>query len=146
MKNSLASDTPFQEGSLPKLLQIKNKSSNVKMYQTRLPIDWIVEAEESSSSSEEYEEEVKRGRPVQPLQWTRVKSLKLIKEQKLMVYDGTKDLAFDKNLKVIRKQAKVDGGEFVFDPDSLKEEAKTFSVEGSRLSQDELLEYGKLAT
>ena len=116
------------------------------MYQTRLPIDWIVEAEESSSSSEEYEEEVKRGRPVQPLQWTRVKSLKLMKEQKLMVYDGTKDLAFDKNLKVIRKQAKVDGGEFVFDPDSLKEEAKTFSVEGSRLSQDELLEYGKLAT
>ena len=146
MKNSLASDTPFQEGSLPKLLQIKNKSSNVKMYQPRLPIDWIVEAEESSSSSEEYEEEVKRGRPVQPLQWTRVKSLKLMKEQKLMVYDGTKDLAFDKNLKVIRKQAKVDGGEFVFDPDSLKEEAKTFSVEGSRLSQDELLEYGKLAT
>ena len=40
----------------------------------------------------------------------------------------------------------MEGGEFVFDPDSLKEEAKTFSVEGSRLSQDELLEYGKLAT
>ena len=34
----------------------------------------------------------------------------------------------------------------MFDPDSLKEEAKTFSVERSRLSQDELLEYGKLAT
>ena len=46
---------------------------------------------------------MKRGRPVQPLQWTRVKSLKLMKEQKLMIYDGTKDLAFDKNLKMIRK-------------------------------------------
>ena len=116
------------------------------MRQTRLPIDWIVEAEESSSSSEEYEEEVKRGRPVQPLQWTRVKSLKLIKEQKLMVYDGTKDLAFDKNLKVIRKQAAVDGGEFLFDPSSFKEEARTFSIESSKLSQEELLKFGKLAT
>ena len=34
----------------------------------------------------------------------------------------------------------------MFDPDSLKEEAKTFSVETSRLDQEELLEYGKLAT
>ena len=83
---------------------------------------------------------------MQPLQWTRVKSLKLIKEQKLMVYDGTKDLAFDKNLKVIRKQAAVDGGEFLFDPSSLKEEARTFSIESSKLSQEELLKFGKLAT
>ena len=34
----------------------------------------------------------------------------------------------------------------MFDPDSLKEEAKTFSVETSKLSYDELLEYGKLAS
>ena len=58
------------------------------MRQTRLPIDWIIEAEESSSSSSELEEEVKRGRPKHSLQWTRVKSLTLIKEQRLMVFDG----------------------------------------------------------
>ena len=51
-----------------------------------------------------------------------------------MVYDGTKDLAWDKNLKVIRKEANVQGGEFVFDPDSLKEEAKTFKLETHRIS------------
>ena len=52
---------------MPNKLHIKSKLNNNKMRQTRLPIDWIVEAEESSSSSEEQEEEVKRGRPVQPL-------------------------------------------------------------------------------
>ena len=45
------------------------------MRQTTLPVDWIVEAEESSSSSSEHEIEVKRGRPQHPVQWTRVKSL-----------------------------------------------------------------------
>ena len=77
---------------------------------------------------------MKRRSRAQPLQWTRVKSLRLIKEQKLMVYDGTKDLRFDRDLKTIRKEASVQGGEFVFDPDSLKEEAKTFKLETSRLS------------
>ena len=77
---------------------------------------------------------MKRGRKEYPLQWTRVKSLRLIKEQKLMVYDGTKDLRFDRDLKTIRKEASVQGGEFVFDPDSLKEEAKTFRLDTSRLS------------
>ena len=63
------------------------------MHQTRLPIDWIVGAEQTSSeSSSEEEEEVKRGRPAQPLQWTRVKTLALMKNQRLMVYDGSKDL------------------------------------------------------
>ena len=77
---------------------------------------------------------MKRRSRAQPLQWTRVKSLRLIKEQKLMVYDSTKDLRFDRDLKTIRKEASVQGGEFVFDPDSLKEEAKTFKLETSRLS------------
>ena len=77
---------------------------------------------------------MKRRSRAQPLQWTRVKSLRLILEQKLMVFDGTKDLRFDRDLKTIRKEASVQGGEFVFDPDSLKEEAKTFKLETSRLS------------
>ena len=89
---------------------------------------------------------MKRGRPPHPLQWTRVKSLTLIKEQRLMVYEGSKDLKYDKSLKTIRKEATVFGGEFVFDPDSLKEEAKGFRVETSRLSQEELSDYAKLAT
>ena len=35
--------------------------------QTRLPIDWIVEAEEGSSSSDEEEEVVQRSRLAHPL-------------------------------------------------------------------------------
>lgn len=108
------------------------------MRQTRLPIDWIVEAEESSSSSSEQPEEVKRGRPPHPLQWTRVKSLTLIKEQRLMVYESSKDLRYDRSLKTIRKEVSQLGGEFVFDPDSLREEAKTFCVATSRLGEEEL--------
>ena len=77
---------------------------------------------------------MKRRSNAQPLQWTRVKSLALIKEQRLMVYDGTKDLNWDKNLKVIRTQTNVQGGEFVFDPDSLKDEAKMLRLDTYRLS------------
>ena len=62
------------------------------MRQTRLPIDWIVNAEQSSSDSSIEEEKVKRGRPAHPLQWTRVKTLALMKSQKVMLYDGSKDL------------------------------------------------------
>jgi hypothetical protein len=49
--------------------------------------------------------EVKRGRKAQPLQWTRVKSLRLIKEQRLMVYHGANDLENDKSNKTIRKES-----------------------------------------
>ena len=63
-----------------------------------------------------------------------------------MVYDGTKDLNWDRNLKVIRKQTAVQGGQFVFDPDSLKDEARMFRIDTYRLSYDELVEYGKLAS
>ena len=80
------------------------------------------------------------------MQWTRVKSLKLIAEQRIMVYDGAKDLSWDKNLKVIRKQTAVHGGEFVFDPDSFKAEARMFSLDAYCLGHDELVEYGKLAS
>ena len=63
-----------------------------------------------------------------------------------MVFDGGKDLHYDKTLKTIRKQTTVFGGEFIFDPDSLKEEAKAYRVETSRLSEEELRDYAKLAT
>ena len=51
-----------------------------------------------------------------------------------MVYHGANDLENDKSNKTIRKESSRQGGEFVFDPDSLKEEAKTFRLETSRLS------------
>ena len=63
-----------------------------------------------------------------------------------MVFDSTKDLAWDKTLKVIRRETNVRGGEFVFDPESFKEEARSFRLEAHRLSQQALVEYGKLAT
>ena len=92
MDYCLTLDTPFLRLNSWLVRFAKQNLHLNKMRQTRLPIDWIIEAEESSSSSGEQEVEVKRGRKEYPLQWTRVKSLRLIKEQKLMVYDGTKDL------------------------------------------------------
>ena len=76
------------------------------MRQTRLPIDWIVDAEQSSSSSssEVEEVEVKRGRPAHPLQWTRVKTLALMRSQRTMVYEGGKDLKWDRLLKQQRAE------------------------------------------
>ena len=63
-----------------------------------------------------------------------------------MVFDGKKDLNYDKTLKTIRKESSRFGGEFIFDPDSLKEEAKAYRVETSRMGDEELLVYAKLAT
>ena len=57
------------------------------------------------------------------LQWTRVKSLKLIREQRITVYDGSKDLLTDRSLKTVRKETSVQGGVFIFDPDSFKQQA-----------------------
>ena len=52
-----------------------------------------------------------------------------------MVFDGSKDLKYDKTLMIIRKEATVFGGEFIFDPDSLKEEAKAYRIDSYRLSE-----------
>ena len=116
------------------------------MRQTRLPIDWIVGAEQTSSESSFEEEEVKRGRPAQPLQWTRVKSLALMKSQRPMVYDGSKDLKWDKLQKAQRAETQHGGGEFVFDPQSFAQEAATFSTATHQVPEGELERYGKLAT
>ena len=63
-----------------------------------------------------------------------------------MVYDGEADARFDKNLKVIRKETAQVRGQFVFDPDDFKDDAKAFTVDAYRLPQQGLLEYAKLAT
>ena len=63
-----------------------------------------------------------------------------------MVFDGEKDLKFDKTLKTIRKESAFFNGEFIFDPDSLKEEAKEYRIDSSRLSEKELCNYAELAT
>ena len=49
--------------------------------------------------------------------------------ERVTVYDAKKDLAFDKTLKVVRKEANHAPGAFIFDPDDFKEEAKGFNVE-----------------
>ena len=38
------------------------------------------------------------------LQWTRVKSLSLMKTQRVTVYNAEEDLKFDRKLKTIRKE------------------------------------------
>ena len=116
------------------------------MKQTTLPASWNKEAEESpSSDSSSSSEEVKQSR-AQPLQWTRVKSLEMIKSQRVMVYKAAEDLKFDKSLKTIRKEMDQSRGEFVFDPEDFKEVAKSFEEESYRLPEEGLLEYAKLAT
>ena len=52
--------------------------------------------------------------------WTRVKSLEQIRGQQVLVYDCQSDLAFDKNVKMIRRELEQEVGSFVFEPDSLK--------------------------
>ena len=116
------------------------------MKQTTLPVSWNTEVEECSSSESSSSEEEARPSRAQPLQWTRVKSLDMIKSQRVMVYKAAEDLKFDKSLKTIRKEMDSDRGQFVFDPDDFKDVAKGFEVESYRLPEEGLLEYGKLAT
>ena len=74
------------------------------MRQTTLPSDWVSGAEVSSSSesSSSFEEEKKSRAAV--LQWTRVKSLSVLKTQRVTVYNAEEDLKFDRKLKTIRKE------------------------------------------
>ena len=57
-----------------------------------MPSDWVSGAEESSSSesSSSFEEEKKPRGAV--LQWTRVKSLCVVKSQRVMAYNAEEDL------------------------------------------------------
>ena len=83
---------------------IRTLPTRSRMRQTRLPTEWISDAEEGSSSSSSFEEAKRPGRRAAPLQWTRVKSLDQIRKEKVMVFEGEKDLQFDKNLKTIRRE------------------------------------------
>ena len=116
------------------------------MKQTTLPHSWVSEAEVSASEESSSEEENVPKSRARPLMWTRVRSLEMIKSQRVMVFDAAEDLKFDKTLKTIRKEMDSDRGQFVFDPDDFKEAAKSFEVESYRLPEEGLLEYGKLAT
>ena len=113
------------------------------MRQTRLPVNWISDAEECSSSFSSSEEEKEPRRNAKPLQWTRVKSLEQMRNQKLMVYDAMEDMRFDRNLKTIRKEIAQPRGQFVFDPEDFKEDAKSFTVEAYKLPEEGLLEYAR---
>ena len=94
--------------------------TNNHMRQTRLPTEWLTSAEENSSSSSSFEEEKAPGNRAEPLKWTRI-------------FDGQKDLQFDKNQKTLRGELNHNRGSFVFDPDDFKEESQSFAVESYRL-------------
>ena len=67
------------------------------MKQTRLPIDWIIGAEQSSSDSSSPEEQVvRRGRPEHPLQWTRVQTMETMTSEPIAIHDFKKDVQMDK--------------------------------------------------
>ena len=63
-----------------------------------------------------------------------------------MVYDAGKDLKFDKGLSQVRRELHSDGGQFVFDPLAFKDIAAGFLVKDYILSEEGLLEYGRIAT
>ena len=117
------------------------------MKQTTLPLTWISGAEElsseESSSDNEFEEPVK---PSPALYWTRVKSLVMIQNQQIMVYEANKDLKFDKGLSQVRRELGVAGGQFIFDPADFKDQAAGFRVKDYEISDEGLLEYGRVAT
>lgn len=69
-----------------------------------------------------------------------------MKNQKVMVYEGQKDLLFDKNQKTLRRELSHDRGQFVFDPEDFKGQSKNFKIESFRLPEDGLHEYARLAS
>ena len=67
LTSHLGLDTPFLIVAHLKARTTKRTRTMSTLRQTRLPIDWIVEAEEGSSSSDEEEEVVQRSRLAHPL-------------------------------------------------------------------------------
>ena len=117
------------------------------MRQTRLPIDWIIGAEQSSSDSSSPEEQVvRRGRPEHPLQWTRVQTFETMKSEQIMIHDFKKDLQLDKLQKTQQDELEHGDGCFMFDPFKLNTQSTDFSIAANKLSDDELLKYAKLST
>ena len=63
-----------------------------------------------------------------------------------MVFDASKDLKFDKNVKALRSELTHNRGMFAFDPTDFNGQSQGFTIEGYRLTEEGLKEYGKLAT
>ena len=116
------------------------------MKQTTLPAAWIAENEELSaeeSLSEELDEAKKK---TAILYWTRVKSLDMIKDQNVHIYEANRDLKFDKSVAQVRKELRGAAGQFIFDPVDFKDQAAGFRVEEYKLPEDGLREYARIAT
>ena len=63
-----------------------------------------------------------------------------------MVFDASKDLKFDRNVKALRSELTHNRGTFAFDPSDFNGQSQNFTIEGYRLTEEGLKEYGKLAT
>lgn len=66
--------------------------------------------------------------------------------QRITVFDIEKDLDTDKVLKAVRTGSIRDGGEILFDPDLWKGKDDELTIDGSKLPEDELRTYAKIAT
>ena len=116
------------------------------MKQTRLPAIWLANNDELSDSDEESFEPDSNIKKKNPLYWTRVKSMDQIRCQKVMVYDADKDMEFDKNLRLVRREINQALGRIVFDPDEFKGRAQVLTIDQTRLTHEKLFSYGKIAT
>ena len=81
-----------------------------------------------------------------PEMWTRVKSRDDMSHSRVSVFDITADLEKDKVLKRIREGAARGSNEVVFDPESWKGREAALKMDQQRLADDDLYEFGKLAT
>ena len=64
----------------------------------------------------------------------------------ITVFDIEKDLAADKVIKKVRKDASRENGAILFDPDSWKGLDHELKLDRHKLSEDELRKYAILAT
>ena len=79
-------------------------------------------------------------------EWTRVKSLKKMKNNRYQLFDVANDLQWDKNLQKIRNGITRDLGEMLFDPDNYKGKGDVLTFKRQRLDEQSLLKYARKAT
>ena len=91
------------------------------LIQTKIPASWKENNRSESDSDDEASSNDGRKKSRAPLLWTRVKSLKQMLSQKVMVYDADADMQNDSNLKTIRRESCQGIGSIIFDPSDLKD-------------------------
>ena len=81
-----------------------------------------------------------------PMNWTRVKEVSTLVNQRITIFDVDADLKQDKALKQIRKGSNPGLGTIVFDPDEHNHQRDLLTMSNYRLNDENLLKYAKMAS